>query len=76
MADLNKIAERLARLEEKVDAQKEDISEMKVSLKEVERKVNRLNGMVYVLWVVGTAGIGLVLEVVRRKIGAVFGGHT
>lgn len=76
MADLNKIAERLARLEEKVDAQKEDISEMKVSLKEVERKVNRLNGMVYVLWVVGTAGMGLVVQLVGAKLKSVFGGHT
>ena len=76
MADLNEIVERLARLEQKADDQKEDITEMKKSLKEVEKKVNRLNGMVYVLWVIGTAGMGLILEVVRRKIGAMFGGHT
>ncbi len=76
MADLNEIVERLARLEEKVDAQKEDISEMKAFLKEVERKVNRLNGMVYVLWVVGTAGMGVVFEVLRAKLKTIFGGHT
>ena len=76
MADLQEIAERLARLEEKVDAQKEDISEMKASLKEMERKVNRLSGMVYVLWVIGTVGMGFVFEVVRTKFRTMFGGQA
>ncbi len=76
MADLNEIVERLARLEQKADDQKEDITEMKKSLKEVEKKVNRLNGMVYVLWVVGTAGLGVIYEVVKTKVKALFGGHT
>ena len=76
MADLNEIVERLARLEQKADDQKEDITEMKRSLKEVEKKVNRLNGMVYVLWVVGTAGMGLVVQLVGAKLKSAFGGHT
>ena len=76
MADLNEIVERLARLEQKADDQKEDIAEMKKSLKEVEKKVNRLSGMVYVLWVIGTAGMGLVVQLVGAKLKSAFGGHT
>lgn len=74
MADMQEIVERLARLEQKADDQKENILEMKQSLREVEKKVNRLNTMVYVLWVIGTAGIGFVADMLRTKLRSVMGG--
>lgn len=73
---MERIIERLTRLEEKADAQREDIAEIKSSLKEVERRVNNLHRMVYALWIVGTAGIGLVVELIRTKVKTAFGGHA
>ena len=69
MADLNEIVERLVRLEEKVDQQREDMEEVKASVKDMEKKV-------YVLWLVGTAGVGLLLQIIGQKAKSLFGGHT
>jgi len=76
MASMEEVIERLTRLEEKTDAQKEDVRELKATMKEIERKVNAIEKKTFFLWVVATGGLGILYSVFSQKLKSLVGGHS
>jgi len=76
MASMEEIVERLARLEEKTDAQKKNLQELKQSVKELDRKVSSMDRKIFALWVIATGGLSVVFSVMAHKLKSLLGGQT
>lgn len=76
MASMEEVIERLARLEEKTDAQKKNLEELKQSVEELDKKVDSMDRKVFILWIIATGGLGVVFSLIAYKLKAILGGQV
>ncbi len=76
MASMEEVIESLARLEENVKALRQEVAELKESLKDMDQRARSTEKKVFFLWVLATGGLGVAFSVIAHKAKSIFGGQT